>query len=246
MENKRKNIYIVVFVITTIIASCVAVYFGVMWNKDKQTLEAKIQEMSSQSNMVNKEEKNDTAKEESGENVIYKYTRPTIDLNKCINTEDDLIYKIPIAEASMSGLSCSVNQDKKSVVLGINWDAMKNMYQVDSPDDLQGNYQNVTINNFSNEIIDVYIQGMGQSVGEETILFLMKDPVYKLLKTKEYKSYGKLDGVSEVVDFSAGAAGVYINGELGPGYQIIVAIREDGSFYNLQPILTKTGNYNNF
>ena len=35
MENKRKNIYIVVFVITTIIASCVAVYFGIQMNNSK-------------------------------------------------------------------------------------------------------------------------------------------------------------------------------------------------------------------
>lgn len=49
-ENKRKNIYIIIFVITTIVASCIAVYFGVVKNnyeKELNNLKAKIEEMNS-------------------------------------------------------------------------------------------------------------------------------------------------------------------------------------------------------
>ena len=252
MENKRKNIYIVVFIITTIIASCVAVYFGVMWNNDKQTLEAKIQEMSSQSNMTNKEEKNNVEKEESDEKVVYKYTRPTIDVNKCINAHKDAEYQI-IKEDSMSDdISCSVNKDKKSVTLSINWENMKKMYQINQPNEIKGNSETVTIDNFSNEIIDVCVVRLGQGIGNETILFLMEDgtveyiPIYRALKNKEYKSYGELNGLDSIVDVSKGSAVLNNNSEYVGGHITVFAIKEDGSFYDLYEILENTGNYNNF
>lgn len=255
MENKRKNIYIVIFVITTIIASCVAVYFYVMRKNDKQTLEAKIQEMSSQSNIVNKNENNiksetdTTIKEEVDEKVVYKYTRPTIDVNKCINAQKDVEYQIKKEDSMSDDISCSVNRDKKSVTLTINWENMKKMYQINSPTEIKGNSETVTIDNFSNEIIDVCIVRLGQGIGKETILFLMKDgtveyiPIYRALKNKEYKSYGKLNGLDLIVDISKGAV-VSSNSEYVGGHITAFAIKEDGSFYDLYEILENTGNYN--
>ena len=50
MESKRKNVYITIFVITTIIASCIAVYFGISENTGKKKikeLEAKVEVLNS-------------------------------------------------------------------------------------------------------------------------------------------------------------------------------------------------------
>ncbi len=55
MENKRKNIYIVIFVITTIIASCVAVYFGIMGNKEANDLKAQVEDLREEINNTNNE-----------------------------------------------------------------------------------------------------------------------------------------------------------------------------------------------
>ena len=60
MESKRKNVYITIFVITTIIASCVAVYFGISENtgkKEIKELEAKVEVI-----------KNEIGKNQSSEN----------------------------------------------------------------------------------------------------------------------------------------------------------------------------------
>ena len=42
MNNKRKNILIVIFVITTIAASCIAVYLYISSDKEKQQLSQNI------------------------------------------------------------------------------------------------------------------------------------------------------------------------------------------------------------
>lgn len=54
MENKRKNIYIVIFVITTIIASCVAVYFGIVGNKENVKLKQQINELNEKISVLEK------------------------------------------------------------------------------------------------------------------------------------------------------------------------------------------------
>ncbi len=47
MESKRKNVYIVIFVITTIIASCLAIYLYITGNSENEKLQAKINELNS-------------------------------------------------------------------------------------------------------------------------------------------------------------------------------------------------------
>ena len=93
MENKRKNIYIVVFIITTIIASCVAVYFGIVGNKENKKLNQQISELNEKISEIEKSnsdlkesnaEKNDTntvtatieekkVSDETAKNVIEGY-----------------------------------------------------------------------------------------------------------------------------------------------------------------------------
>ena len=51
MENKRKNVYIIIFVVTTVIASCVAVYFGLQYKRteeDDLKQEASVKENNTQ------------------------------------------------------------------------------------------------------------------------------------------------------------------------------------------------------
>ncbi|MEG2348758.1 MAG: hypothetical protein RSB67_03830 [Clostridia bacterium] len=67
MENKRKNIYIVIFFITTIVASAIAVYLGVKLNNSKKVVQDKVigknnhQEQET-TKEITKNKKNDTSK----------------------------------------------------------------------------------------------------------------------------------------------------------------------------------------
>lgn len=72
MEEKRYKVYITVFVITTIIASCVAVYFGIMNSKNKKendVLQAQNETLQSGKSEVSLDLKSDNIKNES-ENKI--------------------------------------------------------------------------------------------------------------------------------------------------------------------------------
>ena len=63
---------------------------------------------------------------------------------------------------------------------------------------------------FSQAIADVFIAGAGQMLGSERILFLMADgsveyiPVQEAIAAKEFKSYGKLEGLNNIVKFYRG------------------------------------------
>lgn len=90
MKDKRKNVYIVIFVITTIIASCIAVYFYISCDKEKQKLsqdmenlkteyEEKINEISlnNESNVNNEKDENNS--DEILQKNMDKVARVTIE-----------------------------------------------------------------------------------------------------------------------------------------------------------------------
>lgn len=107
-------------------------------------------------------------------------------------------------------------------------------------------YVNISITGFSEEILSILLDSLGhQAAGGEVILFLMSDgtveyiPLEKALKTgnDNIKSYGKIMGVEDIVRLSTARFGVLDNGEIVGGYGGAVAIKSDGSFYNIDTIL---------
>ena len=89
----------------------------------------------------------------------------------------------------------------------------------------------------------------GQATGGECILFLMEDGTVEyipLLKdindnwgqqdnTKKANSYGKLDGVKDIISLIPAEA---------DGYHTILARQVDGTVIDLNEALSATGNYN--
>ena len=93
MESKRKNVYIVIFVITTIIASCVAVYFGIMGNKEVNDLKAQVEDLKEEINNTNDENQenknnNDEIKNEAKELLVNDEVKK--EHNKLLNDNDNL------------------------------------------------------------------------------------------------------------------------------------------------------------
>lgn len=259
----RKNIYIIIFIVTTVIAACLAIIFFIKNSNDTENLNGKIDELNSNiqakedeiknlNDQINeiKNTQNDNNDETSSENnntsenteneVIYRYQRPTLDVNKCLNKEENVTYSFS-RNASFEGVTCKITSPKE-VAIDVDWSAIENFYGTN----FSGQNPNaVTIDskkiNFSKNIIDVYIYSMGQGLGQESILFLMEDgsveyiPLYKALEQNNFRSYGALEGVEGIVEILNGTTSVNGNSSF--------AIKQDGSFYNLSPILRNTGNY---
>lgn len=96
--------------------------------------------------------------------------------------------------------------------------------------------------NFEKKIVDVFFGGMGQSSSGDTLFILLEDgtveyiPIVHMFNHAQGApvSYGKINGVSNVAKFtlSSTAGGV-----------TTLAIKNDGTFYDLWYALKDTGNY---
>lgn len=167
-------------------------------------------------------------------NKIDGSTIRNLDFSKCLNCSNSS-YRISIYH-NADGLSAKISENRKSVILNVNWEIYNRRF---------GSMYSTTgapsydITNFTQEVADVYIGGFGQSFTGDTILFLMNDgtveymPVVKGLQGY-VKNYGKVNGVSDVVKFLTADC---------PGSVTTLAVRSDGSIYDLQSILMSTGNY---
>ena len=136
-----------------------------------------------------------------------------------------------------------LNEDKKSAMISCEPSDIKKMYNIDKG----STYLNINITGFSGEILDILLDSIGHhSVGGEVILFLMSDgtveyvPLEKALKNggNNIKSYGKVQGVSDIVRLSTVRIGNITNdGEKIGAHSNPVAIKADGSFYDVGKIL---------
>ncbi len=257
MESKRKNVYIAIFVITTIIAGCVAVYFGIMGNKEKdkvQNLQAQITELENQENNneeINKEENNNNDSQTNTENsnekivekVVEKYGMFNFDASNCINraSEGKAIYRKLLSENyEYYGMVCNIYNN----VLNLRVDMNKfNSIFLWTPNDGTVNEKEYEIDNFDGEIVDIYLGGFGQAAGYEILFFLMKDgtveymPLRKIAQTGEFKSYGKIKNVTNIVSIQNASSGV----PNGGGWVTTVAFNNEGKFYDLSESLEDMG-----
>lgn len=96
--------------------------------------------------------------------------------------------------------------------------------------------------NFDKKIVDVFFGGMGQSSSGDTLFILLEDgtveyiPIVHMFNhvQAEVVSYGKINGVSDVAKFTLSSTS---------GGVTTLAIRNDGTFYDLWYALKDTGNY---
>lgn len=97
--------------------------------------------------------------------------------------------------------------------------------------------------NFEKKIVDVFFGGMGQSSTGDTLFILLEDgtveyiPIVHMFNHVQAKvvSYGKIKGVSDVAKFTLS--------NTSSGSITTLAIKNDGTFYDLWYVLKDTGNY---
>lgn len=97
--------------------------------------------------------------------------------------------------------------------------------------------------NFNKKIVDVFFGGMGQSMAGDTVFILLEDgtveyiPIVHMFNNVQgaVSSYGKINGVSDVVKFTLAST--------SDGDVTTLAIKKDGTFYDLWYSLKDKGNY---
>lgn len=247
-KSKQKNIVIVVFVITTIIASCLALYFGLVKNKQLKNqnseYEAKIDELNS---ILDKNNEDDNDKEAESIENTNTYTRKIIDSNsKCLNQERvDGFVTSKIETENYA----SVNLEKSDSV-GFSY-SLGNLGKIfpsfaDS-NAREGVFTNVEIPFQGKKVADVFIKSFGHSYVNETVFFLMEDgtveymPVIHAIRNNNFKSYGTVEGVKDVVTIENFAVG---NKNGGGGYTAVFAITSNNEYYELNTLIEKADFYN--
>ncbi len=227
---KRNSILIAIFVITTIIASCLAVFFGIKSNSQRSDLESKIENLNSQisslkseNNTVDNTEQasNDTnnsnnTQEKVEEKIVYKYERPVIDTNKCLNPIDGSKYSVSRGiEYNYLDCSCEIISNGKAKLTFNNISSLEDKGFVINNNIKEKSVLDsfsTEITNFSSDVIDAYFGHMGHGIGKESILFIMKDgsveyiPIKDALENNTIKSYGKILDVNGVVEIINGSS----------------------------------------
>lgn len=231
---KNKNILILIIVlltITTIAATSTAVYFGLNQNKQEETTqqenEALKQEneelkLQIQDAQVQNEEKVDEYSR------FFKYSDELNVVNKNFTDDSGLYYEIE-RTAETLGVS-AILQDDNSVFFTLG------KLEGDMSFDVDQYEYNPKIEFGDRKIQNVYCLGAGQSGYGNCVLFLMEDgtveymPLAYAIKNNDFRSYGKLEGVENVVDIVT----AYIAGGMGAGSgHTALVIQEDGTAYDI-------------
>jgi len=140
-------------------------------------------------------------------------------------------------------VTARIDDDSKRVVtLEINWDAAKGVYwtEEEAPADKSGATKEPIT--FSKDVSDVFIGGVGQGYSGGVLFFIMSDGTLQYmrlvdaLRNSSYVSQGEISGANNVVSMGCTGASEYVDGNWVGSYVTTVAVRVDGSFYNLEQV----------
>ena len=220
-----KNIVIVVLAVTTIASTSTAIYFGLNQNKneEEQTQDVQIQEEEQvQDSQVQNEEEADKYSR------FFKYSDELNVVNKSFTDDSGLYYEIERSAGTL-GVS-AILQDDNSVLFTLG------KLEGDMSFDVDQYEYNPKIEFGDRKIQNVYCLGAGQSGYGNCVLFLMEDgtveymPLAYAIKNNDFRSYGKLEGVENVVDIVT----AYIAGGMGAGSgHTALVIQKDGTAYDI-------------
>ncbi len=173
-----------------------------------------------------------------------------LDNKKPLNTSYDMSYSISgdlWADRNtdeQAAFVANLNLTDNTTTLTINWDQAKKIYPF--LDASKTGTENISNLGLSGKPTDLLLTGFGQTAGYGALFFLMEDgtieyiPLAKAAKDNNFKSYGKLPNISNVIKFYRGAS----CDKSGPGCgQQSLAQRADGNFYELYDAVNATGNF---
>ena len=238
----KKNVAIIVLAVLMLAAAGVAVYFKIDSKNNESALNDTIEELSAR---LGSSEGSNT-KESKAEEVITEYRNIELNNSNCLNGNGNITYKDVVVEERdvADAMTITRNEDKKSVTIGINVDNLKNYWMIDWKSSNGENYDTINVSNFKNEIVDISLFRTygGGAAGYDFALFLMKDgtleyiPIFEALENNDFSSRGTISEVSDIVKLAT-VSGKNSNDAETDLYVTKVAIKSDGSFYDLKNIL---------
>ena len=165
---------------------------------------------------------------------------------------DEVSYDINTNEYGLSdtalGVKVSIDKSRKSVTISTNMKTLNESFnlQMFTADDSYS-YEKIDTKTFDKKVAQVLIDGAGQDVSGTAIIYLMEDgtveytPILKDFKANwgneakdKFNSYGKLDGVSNIISLIPAEAN---------GYHTVLARQADGTVINLSSAFQATGNF---
>lgn len=240
-EGKKKDVeiktkssmWVVILIAVLVIAlGCEFVYIRQL-KSEKQNTNIKLQENET-TELTNNRKNNEIISENSKDNVNSIIT---FDKTKAVNSNEK---NYTLACQGNAGIFITVDSSQKELTFSytpkevtefysLNWKSSKTEMSSD------------TIK-FDKKIVGVFFGGMGQSNSGDTLFILLEDktleyiPIVHMLNNVQGApvSYGKINGVSDVTKLTLAS----INGEV-----TTLAIKSDGTFYDMWQVLKDTGNY---
>ena len=226
MEAKNKNVGLIIIVIILLLA-CIGMGGFIFINKDKLTAQ------KNTSTTITNDNKNIEDKTTKCDKISYDLDTDQYSLSA--NSVGIMVF----VDKTRKTARISYNGATVSNALGLNW--------VTATD--TSTYELIDTKTFDKKIVQVLIDGSGQDASSATILYLMEDgtveyvPILKDINTnwsqtdntKKFNSYGKLNGVSDIISLIPAEA---------QGYHTVLARKADGTVINLADTFKATGNFN--
>lgn len=226
MEAKNKNVGLIIIVIILLLA-CIGMGGFIFINKDKLTAQ------KNTSTTITNDNKNVEDKTTKCDKISYDLDTDQYSLSA--NSVGIMVF----VDKTRKTARISYNGATVSNAFGLNW--------VTATD--TSTYELIDTKTFDKKITQVLIDGSGQDATSATILYLMEDgtveyvPILKDINTnwsqtdntKKFNSYGKLNGISDIISLVPAEA---------QGYHTVLARKADGTVINLADTFKATGNFN--
>ena len=229
--KKKNNNSVLTILVVVLLLVCLTMGVYIFTNKNE----------NSGGNNTNNNNNNLTNSEQSNAKDYANAKILVFDGSKSLNTERT--YRLidsnaagvhAIVKPSQNELDFSFVPSRVVSVYALNWASQRN--------DVVTN----TIK-FDKKITDIYFGGFGQTADDDTLFILLDDGtveyiplVHMFNNAQEHAvSYGKVPGATDVVKFVS----AQVSGEKASGYVTTLAIRSDGSFYDMLDALKDSGNY---
>ena len=225
MKNKKGNSSLVILTILLMIV-CAGLGGFVFVNKDKL-----LNECATESTTINNEKVQKNNKTEKCDEVSYD-----------INTNE---YGL---SAKSFGVMVNIDRSRTKVTIKTNNKTLNETFglQMFTADD-SITYEEIDTKTFSKKVNQVLIDGAGQDASGAAIIYLMEDgtveytPILKDFNANwgneakdKFNSYGKLDGVSNIISLIPAEAN---------GYHTVLARQADGTVIDLANSFQATGNF---
>ncbi len=241
-NNQKKAILMLEGVIVILLVVIIALLVVPEISKSQKDLK----ESNKQEEKV-KETKNENEKINNNESNEMDLDKNDIS-SKCLNCVDDVI--ITKYEENNGDKYFKLSSSNNSVTLTIDWDSFCEWsFLKECPSGLK----EYKITGIDKKVKSVYVGGAGQNIEGTSFLYLLEDGTikynnlfgekdsnaiinvdhangkYMFDNPTEFKANGPIKGITNIKNLQ----GVNISGRYGGGAFSTIAVREDGTFYNI-------------